>query len=360
MNRLKRKYNRPVPILNEHKDDDVKNDVKDNKPLEKTEENHLDKESIKLDKELVKPDKDCIKSKDDVSKPIKTEEKDRLKKLEKSKIKKSIRNNLEQSNLHLPNRRGNRGVMPNVDKIQLDLTTPSYNILEASNNTYNFYSFNEAFDVDLYKFVLKVFQTGDINIRKRVGSTLQNRTLSFDADNYIETTTYDRAKIGSDSVLVAGDILTFQCKIGTSTKDNFDIAIFVTEVATGTEGNYTVTSSVKTGIMEKPPATTVTGEDETIVSTAFDTLGNAYVIRQKKTLTNVYPFLQIRESNFVTIQPSNKSGGVDGVNPNNNFYSMEQIFNDNNLRYLDSIKNPRMLILPTASEVVLPEYLQML
>ena len=253
-----------------------------------------------------------------------------------------------------------------ISSINLDYTTRYQNFIDPKSTIdskqYNFYSCSQKGEA-FKNLVLSIFQPGEIIIKNSPNAPdNQDTTLKFESSNYIETTYYERAERNVsntvENILVAGDLITFEIELknenNSDVKHNLDMAIFITEVATKLNGEYVVESSIKTGVKDRPSPTTIDLADPIILSTMKDTLGNSYVIKSKVDLTKIGVFLEKKDNNYVTIVPTNMSKCSGSINYNPNFSDINDIFDRNQLHYVDSLRNPRMVILPTATEVDLP------
>ena len=256
--------------------------------------------------------------------------------------------------------------IPIISSIALDYKTRYQNFIvpksTIDSKQYNFYSCSQKGEA-FKNLVLSIFQPGEIIIKNNPKDPDNpDTTLKFESSNYIETTYYERAKRNVsntvENILVAGDLITFEIELknenNSDVKHNLDMAIFITEVATELNGEYFVESSIKTGVKERPSSTTIDLADPIILSTMKDTLGNSYVIKSKVDLAKIGVFLEKKDNNYVTIAPTNMSKRSDSINYNPNFSDINDIFDRNQLHYVDSLRNPRMVILPTATEVDLP------
>ena len=339
---MRRKYNRAVPILpdsdnSQKKVDQIKEIVKpieESIPTVVSKEPIISRDEIKdvgIEKKLNKKEhnsKGCLKSK---TIPIKS---------------------------HLPTLLKQRGLdydLPALEYNIYDLNYLTPTITEGK-ITYGFYSCKQVLNENFKSFVPLIFQTGDIIIKKD-GKT---ETLEFDNGSYTDTTYYSRAKRKisnkTESILVAGDLITFECIVDATHR--FDLAILITEVAIklGTNQVYSIESSIKTGVMEKPPATTIYAGRTTVLSTMKDTLGHAYVVKKDIDLSKLDVFLEKNpDETYKTLVPTNMSTNDDNsINYHPNFTSIDDIFDTNRLHYEDSMRNPRMVVLPTATDVDLP------
>lgn len=192
--------------------------------------------------------------------------------------------------------------------------------IQSGDNTFNLYDFFQGYESTFSEYITKLYRSGKIKYK--------NITIDFsykgsnNLDNYINTTLYDRAQYtfteedtenGVEKVekgmLVAGDILTYTIDT-TNGKDStgsdvsgnvrFNVAFYITEVkVVDSNEQETVTSKVKTGILDEPPETILSENGTDIISTAKDTNGNVYAIRKAKKLEDVSAFLQTE-----TITPS--------------------------------------------------------
>lgn len=205
----------------------------------------------------------------------------------------------------------------------------------------------DYYKFEFYKAMLNLYKTGDI-------VDFSKGFYQFNVENYIDTTTFERASYTINDVkvntLIAGDIITFET-------DHFDFGIFVTEV----QYNNTVLSKINTSIYEKPETSFILTTNFAF-STVKDTLGNCYVI--KKRVDNNQMEKQI--STFLNldkqIQPSNLSVyDPTAINNDNSPYSSsyyyDTIFNENRLIYENNsfnyktIEGTNDVIIPNQDEV---------
>ena len=245
--------------------------------------------------------------------------------------------------------------------------------LESENDgdvTYTYSAYDEE-DSTFLEYVGSVLQTGDIVVKSLnekgevnevklvfVEVTPGSPNDECETCSYTDTTCYDRAydSNSNQSVFVAGEILTFKCK---KTSDLFNIAIYITEVATGDENSLDVTSRIETGVLNKPEETVISTFDETsFLASSCDTNGNTYVIKEGKTVEDILPYLKVDESGIpVVIMPSNVSAYT-GVSPNENYEcGFDGIFQKSFVDYVDDMRNPRTEPRSESSTVILPSAL---
>lgn len=251
--------------------------------------------------------------------------------------------------------------------------------LEVSTNTYKDLSdYYSVFAQPFSSYVPQLYTSGDI--------VFNENTISFEYSatdpNFINTTKYTRAQYVSQEgaegeedtmsgMLVAGDMILF--KINTNygsatsgTADSnyvkFNIGFYINEVMTKVDNVETVQSKIKTGILEKPSTVEMYEGDTEILSTAKDTHGNVYVIKQRKKLQDVTNFIQketitpLEGPSYVTfrkVEPTNMST-FDRVQPVQNY---EDCFRCNRLKFsnrygADMLTEPHPDL---SGDVVLPD-----
>lgn len=208
--------------------------------------------------------------------------------------------------------------------------------IQSQSSTFNLYDFFQGYGSTFSEYITKLYRSGKIKYK--------NVTIDFSykdsnsLDNYTNTTLYDRAQYTfteedtensiekvEKGMLVAGDILTYTIdttngkdSTGTAVSGNvrFNVAFYITEVKVkDSQGKETVTSKIKTGIIDEPPETILSENGTDIISTAKDTNGNVYAIRKGKTLEDVSAFLQTETVATATppydtlrvLEPTNKS-----------------------------------------------------